>query len=102
MLTLMWCGFEFAHIEKTVTVGRDDSCDVHIRRPNVSRRHCRIFRSADGKEFAITDLMSLNGTRVNGQALEEHQIVTLQDGDLIQVVSGVEFQVQIKEAVAHV
>jgi pSer/pThr/pTyr-binding forkhead associated (FHA) protein len=47
---------------KTVTIGRDPQCDLHLVDPYVSRKHCQIvFR---GDHFTMMDLGSLNKTRV--------------------------------------
>jgi pSer/pThr/pTyr-binding forkhead associated (FHA) protein len=47
---------------KTVTIGRDSQCDLHLADPYVSRKHCQIvFR---GDHFTMMDLGSLNKTRV--------------------------------------
>jgi ABC-type multidrug transport system ATPase subunit/ABC-type multidrug transport system permease subunit len=49
-----------------LTIGRDESNDVVLDDPNVSRFHAEISRSADGR-IEMRDLASRNGTRVNGQ-----------------------------------
>ncbi len=52
----------FAITRKTVTIGRDPQCDLHLADPYVSRKHCQIvFR---GDHFTMMDLGSLNKTRV--------------------------------------
>jgi pSer/pThr/pTyr-binding forkhead associated (FHA) protein len=51
-------------------LGRDDSCDVPIRSSTVSRRHAQIrFADVPIRAF-ITDLGTVNGTRLNGNFLE--------------------------------
>lgn len=62
-------------------IGRDAECQVVIPDRQVSRRHARIQRTADG--YWIEDLGSKNGTHVNGAPVRGR--VQLQDGDLIQV-----------------
>lgn len=44
-------------------LGRAPDCDLVLAQPGISRHHCRISQ-ANG-EFAIEDLKSKNGTRVN-------------------------------------
>jgi pSer/pThr/pTyr-binding forkhead associated (FHA) protein len=57
--------FSFPITKKTVTVGRDPSCDLHLADPYVSRKHCQIvFR---GDHFTVIDLGSLNKTVVKGK-----------------------------------
>src|SRR5690349_11492562 len=52
-------------------LGRDDNCGLRVRGPNVSRRHAVLSRSETG-QWKVTDLKSSNGTRVNGDLIEEH------------------------------
>jgi pSer/pThr/pTyr-binding forkhead associated (FHA) protein len=55
-------GETFPIERKTVTIGRDPQCDLHLTDPYVSRKHCQIvFR---GDHFTMMDLGSLNKTRV--------------------------------------
>ncbi len=55
-------------------------CDVVIKVPEASRRHCRLLREDD--VWFVEDLGSSNGTRVNGRKVTKFE---LQDGDEIQV-----------------
>jgi hypothetical protein len=65
--------------ESGLTIGRLPDCDVAVSDRNVSRRHAQI-RAVDGR-FAIADLGSTNGTRVNGATISApHE---LQSGDEI-------------------
>ena len=62
-----------------ITVGRLAESGISLNDANVSRRHAE-FR-AIGTAFAIVDLGSTNGTKVNGSRIEgEHK---LSDGDII-------------------
>jgi len=55
-------GEHFPISRKTITIGRDPSCDLCLKDPYVSRKHCQIvFR---GDHFTVVDLGSLNRTRV--------------------------------------
>jgi pSer/pThr/pTyr-binding forkhead associated (FHA) protein len=57
--------FRFAITKKTVTIGRDHACDLHLDDPYVSRKHCQVvFR---GDHFTVMDLGSLNKTVVKGK-----------------------------------
>lgn len=62
--------------EYVVTIGRQNDCTIVLADPNVSRHHAEIRPAADG--FAVVDLGSTNGTKVNGERIIEHQ---LRDGD---------------------
>lgn len=65
---------------------RSDSEDIHpeitITDPGISRRHARILRAADGA-LSLLDLGSMNGTRLNGAALEPNLATALADGDQV-------------------
>ncbi len=58
-------------------VGREQFCDIVLRRHTVSRQHARFVRTADG--YAIEDLASLNGTYLNGRRLEGRTPIKDQD-----------------------
>jgi adenylate cyclase len=51
-------------LRKKLLVGRRDSCDIALRFPNVSSRHCEL-ELVDGY-WLVRDLGSSNGTKVNG------------------------------------
>ncbi len=65
-------------------LGRDDSADIILDDPGISRRHCEVRVTADGPRYSATlrDLASTNGTYVNG---EQHDATRLADGDRITV-----------------
>src|SRR5579871_952695 len=51
-------------LRKKLLVGRSESCDIALRFPNVSSRHCEL-ELVDGY-WLVRDLGSSNGTKVNG------------------------------------
>src|SRR5262249_62274514 len=61
-------------------VGRHRWCDVRIASPRVSRRHCCMALVRDG--VLVRDLGSTNGTRINGQRVEEG---VLRPGDELSI-----------------
>jgi len=63
-----------------VIVGRLAESQVRIVDANVSRRHAAFMRLDDG--WAIVDLGSTNGTRVNGRPIERAR---LSDGDVVEI-----------------
>jgi diguanylate cyclase (GGDEF)-like protein len=67
-------------VEKAITVGRDLEAGLPLKDHGVSRLHARIERQADGL-YALTDLESTNGTRVNGA--EVPTSCALRSGDKI-------------------
>ena len=64
-----------------VIVGRSPSSDICVNEPFVSASHARF--SLQGPALVIEDLNSLNGTLVNGRALQEP--ATLREGDEVQI-----------------
>ncbi len=65
-------------------LGRDDTADIILDDPGISRRHSELRVTTDGPHFVTTirDLGSTNGTFVNGERItSEH----LQDGDRVTV-----------------
>jgi putative nucleotidyltransferase with HDIG domain len=65
-----------------LTIGRDESADLQLIDPGVSRVHASIRVSEDGP--AVTDLGSSNGTLVNGSRIST---ADLEDGDMVQAGS---------------
>jgi len=63
-----------------LTIGRLSDCDVVIADKGASRRHAQI-RSKDDR-YTLTDLGSTNGTRLNGQIIQTHELA---DGDRITI-----------------
>jgi adenylate cyclase len=55
-----------------LVVGRHETCDVVLRSPAVSGRHCQLDW-ADGV-WSVRDLGSKNGLRVDGVRCEEHRL----------------------------
>ena len=69
---------EFPLTAPVMTVGRDETADIQVDEPLVSRLHARIERR--GQDCVVIDLGSTNRTRVNGEMV--HQRV-LAHGDLM-------------------
>ena len=69
--------------KSTVVIGRLAECDIAFDDSNVSRRHAEIKALAGG--FAVNDLGSTNGTKVNGVTITFER--ALRDGDIISVGS---------------
>jgi hypothetical protein len=63
-----------------VRIGRLPDCTIALSDTQVSRHHAEVRR--DERGFAVVDLGSLNGTSVNGVAVQER---ALADGDVITV-----------------
>jgi hypothetical protein len=65
------------------TVGRGEGNDVNLEDLTVSRTHAEI--TYDGKNFAINDLGSSNGTYVDGTAVPAGQPRKLRDGAQVKL-----------------
>lgn len=73
-------GYTFRTRIGTTSIGRDEDCDVVIRDPTVSARHAEIVVRPE--TTTITNLMATNGTRVNGQQIQNSELA---DGDVIRI-----------------
>lgn len=65
---------------ETATLGRLPECDVTLDDPSVSRRHARITHT--GGIWAVEDLNSTNGLKVNGRRVSQ---ADLADGDRLEL-----------------
>ncbi len=79
-------GASFSLSQDKYTVGRADDCDVCISAPTVSGHHCTLVKLDDGS-YAIEDLGSTNGSKINDQVLQPGNSVKLNNGDIIQIGS---------------
>jgi len=75
-------------VNRHLTIGRDDDCDIVIPDRQVSRFHAEITHKENG-EFVISDLQSKNGTMLNGELLLEE--AKLKEGDEIKIALAQEF-----------
>ncbi|KAJ2694745.1 antigen identified by monoclonal antibody Ki-67 [Coemansia sp. RSA 1285] len=67
-----------------VMIGRKETCDIRMQRPQVSKEHC-IIRAVNN-ELVLTNL-SENGTTINSKTLAGvHQRQVLHTGDVITIV----------------
>lgn len=71
---------EFPLIKRRVTVGRSKQNDIHIANSTVSGQHAQIVQ-IDGKYY-VEDLLSTNGTFVNGDKIVRHE---LEFGDVVRI-----------------
>lgn len=66
--------------DKPVTIGRHPQNEVVISDPLSSRRHCIVERAGNG--WRVRDLNSSNGTRLNGNVIEQSRLLP---GDIIGI-----------------
>src|SRR5688500_8042589 len=67
---------------RTLTLGRDDSCDISLDHARISRRHAEIHIA---QEISVLDLGSTNGVRVGGQRIPPDRPHVLAPGDSFSV-----------------
>ncbi|HEU5143852.1 MAG TPA: DUF3662 and FHA domain-containing protein [Dermatophilaceae bacterium] len=77
-------GDRYPLLGSLTTLGRDDSADIVVDDPGVSRRHSEIRVTNDGPHLvtSIRDLGSTNGTFVNGDRITSTR---LEDGDQVTI-----------------
>jgi hypothetical protein len=79
-LSSNFAGKEFLLDKPAIVIGRTDDNDVVVNHRSISRHHAKVVR--EHGRYAIVDLQSSNGVRVNG---EEYGKVELRRGDLIDL-----------------
>lgn len=77
-------GERYPLIGAMTVLGRDETADIVVDDPGISRRHCEVRVTHDGPHLVshLRDLRSTNGTYVNGDHTEARRLV---DGDRITV-----------------
>jgi len=60
-------------IEGVLTVGRTADCDIRVRDPYVSAKHCQFEKRPNG--FFVRDLKSRNGVKLNGVRVTEAELL---------------------------
>lgn len=68
----------------TITIGRDEACDIRINDPKSSRQHVRVIRGRDGR-FTVTDLGSTNGTWIETTQLAANQPQVWMPGQRVRI-----------------
>ncbi len=63
--------------QKDVLIGRGDECDIQILSDAVSAQHARIHETSRG--WALSDLDSHNGTKLNGRYINQPQLIFDED-----------------------
>ncbi len=67
----------------TVTLGRDEDCDLQVQGEAVSRRHLMIRGQKSSNRFVAIDAGSANGVFINGRRIERETL--LSDHDVIVI-----------------
>lgn len=63
--------------KQDVLIGRGDDTDIQIMSPTVSSHHARIHQTTKG--WALSDLDSHNGTKLNGRYISQPQLIFDED-----------------------
>jgi transcriptional regulator with GAF, ATPase, and Fis domain len=66
-------GMTLALTDEEISVGREPSNKLWAADSAMSRRHCAIVKQEDGG-FLLRDMGGRNGTRVNGERIEKHEL----------------------------
>ena len=75
-------GVDFRVFEGRNIIGRDFNCGICINDNKVSSQHAiLLYRN---EKFRIKDNLSVNGTVVNGEDIDDDSVV-LKDGDIIKI-----------------
>ena len=82
-------GTSFPLTKESYSLGRAESCDICIPDSTISGHHCTLIQGENGSSYSLRDEGSTNGTRVNGEHVEEGVEVRLNNGDIFQV-GGIE------------
>jgi pSer/pThr/pTyr-binding forkhead associated (FHA) protein len=69
--------------QRTIVVGRDESCPIQVVDDLVSRKHMQIRFDESSNNYVATDMKSSNGMFVNGRQITGE--VALMDGDSIEL-----------------
>lgn len=64
------------------TVGKGNDVDFIINNPSISRLHAKIV--CQDNKFYLMDLVSTNGTYVNGRMIEPNLLIEVKSGDLLR------------------
>ena len=67
--------------QRTLVIGRQESCAIQLTDDRVSRKHAQI--RLDGPRRLLLDMNSTGGVRLNGQPIEAES--ELRDGDEVQI-----------------
>lgn len=68
-------------VRNTLVIGRRESCDICLKFPNISGRHCEL--TLKNGVWLIQDLGSTNGIKVNGARITSRKL--LHTGDVLTI-----------------
>ena len=74
--------YDRRELTRPLILGRAPDCDVSIPDITLSRHHCRLEPSENGRSWQLVDLHSKNGTHFRGQKVETH---VFRDNDELRI-----------------
>lgn len=75
-------GMSYELVQEETLIGRNPTTDITLLDEGISREHAIVlFDEAEGR-YAVEDLQSTNGTKVNGKRVRSSP---LQNGDELQI-----------------
>lgn len=80
VLSANFAGTEFQLTEPAMVIGRTEDNDIVVNHRSISRHHAKVVR--ENNHYAIVDLQSSNGVRVND---EDYGKVELRRGDIVDL-----------------
>lgn len=80
-------------LKRTLRIGRDSACEVHVDDLHVSRFHAVII-CENINSIIIRDTGSTNGVFINGKKIKEKRIV---DGDKIRIGTECHFKIRFQD-----
>ena len=87
-------GQSFTLDSDLTVIGRGPKSDIHLDDDGVSREHAQVVRAEE--EWLYVDLNSTNGSYYDGEAV---QVLTLRDGDKLQLGTGTILRFQYQDLV---
>ncbi len=69
--------------QKVTSIGRDPSNNIFLTDESISKSHAKIKYYHDEDIYKIYDLVSTNGTSVNGEEVDAP--ITLKDNDMVEI-----------------
>lgn len=82
-----WNTFSLMNLNRKITIGRGQNCDIVIPDIKVSRVHAVVERMG-GNALTISDCKSLNGTILNDSILKPGQVLPFKERDSVTIGSA--------------
>ena len=86
-------GMEYELTSEETIIGRNPTTHITLLDENISREHTIVSWDEEARSYAIEDLQSTNGTKVNGKRVRS---ANLQDGDEIEI-GHTRFQFRVQD-----